>query len=166
MLGLSCILIIINNAGLIDIESGKVLQGVQLLPIRYQLYSGWNDRIAFRRLTGINDEKREELYKMLLHYRKEVQGTPYEKSKLDLIRSSFDFNEDFLTFLNNEEEDLSSLFCSELVAEAYKRMGVLNTTKLSSEFTPDDFTSARDSDLPLSFGRLEPEVYVELKRPQ
>lgn len=61
--------------------------------------------------------------------------------------------------------DLSSLFCSELVAEVYKRMGILNTMKLSSEFTPDDFTSVHDSEFVLKFGRLEPEVYVELKHP-
>ena len=82
-----------------------------------------------------------------------------------MVRAAFDFCEDYLTFLENDKEDLSSLFCSELVAEAYKQMGILDTTKLSSEFTPDDFTSACDSELMLNFGRLEPEVYVELKRP-
>ena len=82
-----------------------------------------------------------------------------------MVWAAFDFCNDFLTFLENEEEDLSSLFCSELVAAAYKHMGVLNTTKPSSEFTPDDFTSARDSELVLNFGRLEPEVHVELKHP-
>ena len=70
-----------------------------------------------------------------------------------------------MTFLENDKEDLSSLFCSELVAGAYKYMGILNTMKPSSEFTPDDFTSDRDSELVLNFGRLEPEVYVELKHP-
>ena len=154
------------NAGLVDIESGKVLEGVNLLPIRYQLYSGWNSCIAFRRLTGVSDEQREEMYKKLLQFRKTVQGRPYEKSKINLILAAFDFSERFLTFLNNEEEDLSSLFCSELVAEAYQRMGVLDSKKSSSEYTPDDFSSARDDMLTLKCGRFEPEVYVDLNRPQ
>ena len=152
------------NAGLVDIKSGKVTQGVELLPIRYQLYSGWNNYVAFRRLTGVSDEQREKMYKELLHFRKEVQGRPYEENKFDMIRSAFDAK--YLDFLENDEEDLSSLFCSELVAEAYKRMGILHTTKLSSEFTPDDFSSARDENLKLSFGKLEEEIFVELKLPQ
>lgn len=104
------------------------------------------------------------MYKELLHFRKEVQGRPYEQNKFDMICSAFDAK--YLDFLENDKEDLSSLFCSELVAEAYKRMGILETSKLSSEFTPDDFSSARDENLPLSFGKLEKEIFVELKLPQ
>ena len=103
------------------------------------------------------------MYKDLLKYRKEVQGTPYEKNDLEMARSALDFHEEYLSFLRNTHEDLSSLFCSELVAEAYKHMGILNTDKLSNEFTPDDFSSARDSKLTFNFGKLEPEVYIELK---
>ena len=80
--------------------------------------------------------------------------------------ASFDFSEDFLSFLRNDKEDLSSLFCSELVAEAYQHMGVLDPKKSSSEYTPDDFSSARDSNLELKTGRFGPEIYVDLNRPQ
>ena len=146
-----------------DVESGKVVRGVELLPLRHQIYSGWYERVAIRRLTGVDDEQRKQMYKDLLKFRTEVQGRPYEKSDLELARSALDFQEDYLSFLRNTHEDLSSLFCSELVAEAYKRMGILNTEKLSNEFTPDDFSSARDSKLTLNFGKLEPEVYIELK---
>ena len=150
-------------AGLVDVESGKVVRGVELLPLRHQIYSGWYERVAVRRLTGVDDEKREQMYKDLLKFRKEMQGRPYETSDLELARSALDFQEEYLSFLRNSHEDLSSLFCSELVAEAYKRMGILKTDKLSNEFTPDDFSSARDSKLTLNFGKLEPEVYIELK---
>lgn len=146
-----------------DVESGKVVRGVELLPLRHQIYSGWYERVAIRRLTGVDNEQRKQMYKDLLKFRTEVQGRPYEKSDLELARSALDFQEDYLSFLRNTHEDLSSLFCSELVAEAYKRMGILNTEKLSNEFTPDDFSSARDSKLTLNFGKLEPEVYIELK---
>lgn len=143
-----------------DVESGNVRKGVELLPLMHQIYSGWYECVAVRRLTGVDDEKRNEMYKQLLSFRKKVQGRPYETSDLELIRSGLD--EDHLSFLKNDTEDLSSLFCSELVAEAYKFMGLLKPDdKLSNNFTPDDFTSG--SDLTLEFGQLEPEVYIKLE---
>ena len=151
--------------GLVDLESGEVRRGVELLPLRSKVFSGWYNRVAIRRLTGISDEKREEMYRKLLLFRKEVQGRPYEKSNLELIRSAFDFHEEHLSFLKNTKEDLSSLFCSELVAEAYKRMHLIETDKHSNEFTPDDFSSNTESTgkLKLVIGKLEKEEYVELK---
>lgn len=114
-----------------------------------------------RRLAGISPEKRAEIYEELLKFRKEIQGRPYEKDKVELILSSIDIQEGFLSFLRNKHEDLSSLFCSELVAAAYQRMGLLGEEKLSNEYTPDDFSSARN--LQLKHGYLEPEAYIELK---
>lgn len=150
-----------NRAGLVDIESGKVRQGVELLPLRYKVFSGWYDRVAVRRLTGITQEQRSMIYDGLLELRKEFQGRPYEKSKLELLLSTLNIQEGFLSFLHNQQEDLSSLFCSELVAATYQRLGLIGRERLSNEFTPDDFTSA--SNLQLNFGRLEPEEYINLK---
>ena len=146
---------------MVDVGSGKVRKGVELLPLTHKIYSGWYDRVAIRRLTGVDSDKRAQMYQDLLAFRKEVQGRPYEKDLIELILSSIDVQEKYLSFLRNTQEDLSSLFCSELVAEAYKRMGLLTTNKLSNEFTPDDFSSAQE--LQLNFGKLESEVYVELK---
>ena len=148
---------------MVDIESGKVRKGVELLPLESKIFSGWYDRVAIRRLTGIKEEKRQEIYKELLKFMKEVQGRPYEKSKTELILSALDFQEEYLSFLRNTKEDLSSLFCSELVAEAYMRMGLWSRRKLSNEYTPDDFASKNDKINPLEFGKLEKEVFVELK---
>lgn len=103
------------------------------------------------------------MYEELLKFRKEVQGRPYEKNKSELILSAMDFHEEYLSFLRNTKEDLSSLFCSELVAAAYKRMGLLGDKLLSNEYTPDDFSSKSEKTNPLQFGKLEKEVYVELK---
>lgn len=136
-------------------------KGVELLPLQNKIFSGWYDRVAIRRLTGINEETREKIYKELIDFQEEVQGRPYETNKVELILSAIDIQEEYLSFLRNTKEDLSSLFCSELVAEAYKRMGLLDTTKLSNEFTPDDFASSSINDLKM--GKLEKEVYVELK---
>lgn len=152
-----------NKAGLVDIESGKVRKGVELLPLKEKIFSGWYNRVAIRRLVDIDDEKRNEMYQELLKFRTEVQGRPYEKSKVELILSALDFQEEYLSFLRNTKEDLSSLFCSELVAETYKRMGLIAGKRLSNEYTPDDFASHNDKTLNLQFGKLEKEVYVELK---
>ena len=148
---------------MVDIESGKVRKGVELLPLRDKIFSGWYDRVAIRRLTGIDDEKRTQMYEDLLKFQREVQGRPYEKNTLELILSAIDFQEEYLAFLRNTKEDLSSLFCSELVAESYKRMGLLETKKLSNEFTPDDFSSKNDKILDLKCGKLEKEQFIELK---
>ena len=151
-----------------DIETGKVAQGVELLPLKEKVFSGWYSRVAVRQLH-ITDEQREKMIENLLKFKKELGVRPYEKSKLELIRSALDFHEEFLTFLKNEEEDLSSLFCSELVAAAYQRMGLLeaDTTsekyKTSNEYTPDDFTSSRDDELNLKYGQLSEEIYIEMK---
>ena len=136
-------------------------RGVELLPLRHKIFSGWYNRVAVRKLAGIPPEKRAEIYEELLKFRKEIQGRPYEKDKVELILSAIDIQEGFLSFLRNKHEDLSSLFCSELVAAAYQRMGLLGEEKLSNEYTPDDFSSARN--LQLKHGYLEPEVYIELK---
>lgn len=45
-----------------------------------------------------------------------------------MIVSGFDFGEEYLSFLKNEEEDVSTIFCSELVAHAYKEAGLLGGT--------------------------------------
>ena len=162
---LDCIMIHLHAVGLVDIETGKVSQGVELLPLKEKIFSGWYSRVAVRRLK-VSDEEREKMTKLLLEFKKEMIDRPYEKKKLELIRSALDFHEDFLTFLKNEDEDLSSVFCSELVAAAYQRMGLLpfdQDCKTSNEYTPDDFTSSRDDQLNLQYGELEEEVYVEMK---
>ena len=50
-----------------------------------------------------------------------MSGTPYEKNMTELIRCHQG---------GNQEEDLSSVFCSELVAAALKKMGVLKNNKV------------------------------------
>ena len=112
--------------------------------------------------------------------RSDLQGVPYEKSHLELILSAIDIDEKYLTFLRNHAEDLSSIFCSELVAHAYQEIGLLGTvtctcvvnvhvtilflsdkSKFSNEFTPDDFSTHKDT-LTLLEGTLEPEAYIDL----
>lgn len=61
--------------------------------------------------------------------REELHGRPYEKNQIELILSAVDVQDKYLTFLRNTEEDLSSIFCSELVAHAYQEFGLLGKTQ-------------------------------------
>jgi hypothetical protein len=70
----------------------------------------------------------------------DLLNRPYEKDKLELIKAAYDGP------LGHNEEDLSSLFCSELVAEAYQKMGLLREPPKglpSNEYTPKDFSEKK-----------------------
>ena len=82
--------------------------------------------------------------------RKELRGRPYEQNYAELFKSAYDF------MSGANEEDLSSLFCSELVAEAYQQLGMLKNQKPSNEYVPADFSSLRE--LNLVKGKLDEEI--------
>lgn len=111
-----------------DIQSGVARQGVQLVPLseRIRTYDGG---IGIRKL----ETHKVIRHQPLMDFRQEVKGRPYEQSKLELIKSAYDGP------LGQNEEDLSSLFCSELIAEAYQRMGFISNDVASNEYTPADF---------------------------
>ena len=107
---------------------------------------------------------------------KRFKADLFEKKQLDLIMSAVDFDDKYLDFLRSHEEDLSSIFCSELVAHVYQELNLiggnstcntllyyflLGKTRLSSEYTPDSFGS--HCPLILNYGQLEPEVYIDVK---
>lgn len=87
------------------------------------------------------DPKRFDLPQLshkLADFVQAMNGRPYEKSTLQMVRAANIFG-------SNEEEDLSSVFCSELVAAAYKNLGLLaerdNTKRPSNSYIPGDFAS-------------------------
>lgn len=59
----------------------------------------------------------------------------YETSKMELLLSAWDGP------FGQNVENTSSYFCSELIAETYKEMGLLRTNEPSNEFVPSDFSS-------------------------
>jgi len=65
--------------------------------------------------------------------------------------------------LTHNEETLDALFCSELVALVYQRMGFLASPKdggePSSEYVPGDFSVGFEHKLPLLKGKLGDEIY-------
>ncbi len=135
-----------------DIRSGTVRQGVQLVPLseRVKSYQGtMGVRFLNIQRTYLMDEALAKL-------RREVSGRPYEENKLELFKSAYDF------FGGKNEEDLSSLFCSEMVAEGYQRMGLLEEPPKglpSNEYTPANLA---DYSLELLQGSLSPVVQFKV----
>ena len=139
-----------------DVMDGKAKQGVQLVALseRLRTYGG---EAAIRRLSV---KRTAAMNNALMKLRQEVKGRPYEKSKVELVKAAYD------GWWGENTENLSSLFCSELVAEAYQRMGLLSNAKralASNEFTPKDFSAAADPALKLlKNARLGKEVGVTI----
>lgn len=97
--------------------------------------------IALRRL---NYDLSDTMLDALSSFRQEMKHRSFETSTLEIIKAAYDGP------LGNNEEDLSSLFCSELIAAAYQRMGLINYQLPSNEFTPRDFSEK--GSLPLLLG--------------
>jgi hypothetical protein len=155
-----------NHAKLVDVQAGTVRTGVEVLPLRNKIFSGWYDRVAIRRLLNITAEKRQDIYTAMLRLRKEWMGRAYEKNLVQMALSAINPSDTFLSLFQNTQEDLSSLFCSELVAAAYQRMNLIKGDRPSNGYTPDDFSSARDSGILSAGVELSEEIYVELKWPK
>ena len=114
-------------------------------------------KIAVRRLrvrgSPLGDEERVALRRYVV----QMVGRSYEKKPLSMVRA-------FLGVRNTE--DLSSLFCSELVAGAYKAMGLLPEDKASADYLPVHFMWRNRHRLPLQRGAfLSKEVVIDFGRP-
>lgn len=135
-----------------DLRSGKARKGVQLVPLseRLRLYDGG---VSVRHLMI---DRTDDMLEALRKFRDDVKGKPYEESRIELLKAAYDGP------FGQNTEDLSSLFCSELVAEAYQRLGLLSEEKPSNEYTPKDFSDKAKLPLALPAGvELRPEVVLE-----
>ena len=132
-----------------DMISGEVRRGVQLVPLSERVRA-CHGAIAVRQLKGVTLGLHERT--ALMELRRELRGRPYERSLVDLARAAYDGAG------GASGEDLSSLFCSELVGEAYQRLGLLGDGVPSSEYTPADFGA--HSRLVLQRGSLGDEVVL------
>lgn len=135
-----------------DVATHQMAPGVNLYQLEHWIrhYAG---ETAIRLLRV---ERTESMRSALLDFYREASGRPYEHNRLELLRSVYDG-----PLGRNRKEGDASYFCSELVAEAYQRMGLLPASPPANEYTPGDFSSERAAALPLQRGaRLEPEVLV------
>lgn len=133
-----------------DMISNQFVRGVQITPLSNRLLNYKGEmavRILRNRVTAPYQKKLAKL-------RRELRGRDYEHNKLDLLLAAYDGPFGFA------KEDLSSVFCSELVAAAYMAMDLLLTGATSaSEYTPADFSSSRN--LALLDNKLGEEISLE-----
>ena len=121
------------NLSVADVLKGSGNGGLSLSLLSERVRSYQGD-VAVRRLLNIN--RTPARWQALCALRSEIRGRPYEQSLLKLIKSAYDGP------FGHNDEDLSSVFCSELVAAALMAMGLLASDLPSSEYTPGDFSSA------------------------
>jgi len=138
-------------SNIIDLDSQMPRKGVQLVPLsdRIQKYSG---DISIRKLQGC--DLPDNSVRKLMELRTELKGKRYERSKIELFKAAYDGP------FGHNSEDLSSIFCSELVAEAYQSLGLVSSSKPSNEYTPADFSEKRMKGLKGDF-YLSEEILVK-----
>ena len=107
---------------------GKSRSGVRIVPLSKAL-ANYKGEVGIRYLLTNKGLNKDVLAKM----RNEFTGRKYEQNMLQLFKSAYDWT------LGKNKRDMSSVFCSELIAEAYQRLGYLSTKQPSNEYTPDDF---------------------------
>lgn len=108
---------------------GKVRDGPGIVPLS-DMVRTYPGKIYLRRLRL---ERTPERIRILNEYRKEISGSRYERGLIELARSLLDFMP-----WHRNRQDLSTLFCSEHVAELYKRWGLLPQRIPSNEYTQAD----------------------------
>jgi len=115
-----------------DLDTGQPTKGVQLVPLSSRL-DGYKGEVWVRHLAPSPSVVQVGA---LWNFRRSMRGVPYEESKLDLLRTLW------RPFAG--DEDLTSVFCSELVAESYQRMSLLKEPGAggmpSDKYRPDTFS--------------------------
>jgi len=100
-------------------------------------------------------DTRDSFMAVFEELRKEIEGRPYETNDMELAKA-------VLGTWGNNEEALASFFCSELVAETYKRWGLLPNSRPSNTYRPRDFSNSGYLTL-LGGAVLEPEILLTEK---
>jgi len=129
-----------------DLDTGTKLPGVKLVTFQDSL-NKYPGKMAIRRLSGVSD--RDLNLTAGDDLRNTLRGRMFEKSFLQLMRA------DTFFLPKNRKEDLSSIFCSELVVAYMQAIGLLCTSRLSNNFGPAHLVSRRLRLLKGRYGKLE-----------
>ncbi|MFW9872116.1 MAG: hypothetical protein ACFFG0_03365 [Candidatus Thorarchaeota archaeon] len=127
-----------------DAFENKSKRGVQFVYMSDKLKT-CSGQVFIRRLAGF---RTPEMLSIFNDFVKEVENRPYEKGIkgiIELIHSCFQL----LTFKQN----LTNIFCVELVAELYQRLNLISKDKASNNYKIKDF--AKDIIKKLNYALLE-----------
>lgn len=127
-----------GNSNLFMLESVMV-RGVSFTS--WEMFKGYNDiydEVFYRKLNCVRDKT---FYDNFDNYIEQVQGNDYELNIKNLI---FKDRSKRMKSVNIDLEN-RNFFCSELIVKCYKEMGMLETERASTTFTPQDLSiSAKD----------------------
>lgn len=134
--------------GLKDLLSSppRYKTGPQLNDMREVLKAYSHIPIDIRRLTfdenyphpWNNDMGTVSIDSPMFDFMRKEHTKVYESSLPELIKAAYDGPG------GDNVENLDEYFCSELVAEVFKRFGIMHTHYPSNEFTPGNFSSRED----------------------
>ena len=127
-----------------DADTGKLTKGVQRVELSERLERCFSKGYEIS-VRPLSETLTDDMILALNNFRHKVSGRPYEKDKIELLKAAYE------GILGDNKEDLSSLFCSELLAEAYQNMGLLTEKVPSNEYTPNDFSTERSLRLELGY---------------
>eukprot|EP00008_Paramoeba_atlantica_P010910 CAMPEP_0201484758 /NCGR_PEP_ID=MMETSP0151_2-20130828/8907_1 /ASSEMBLY_ACC=CAM_ASM_000257 /TAXON_ID=200890 /ORGANISM="Paramoeba atlantica, Strain 621/1 / CCAP 1560/9" /LENGTH=244 /DNA_ID=CAMNT_0047868565 /DNA_START=450 /DNA_END=1184 /DNA_ORIENTATION=- len=104
-------------------------EGVEFYALDHTLdfYLSGGCTIGVRRLK-IN--RTEPMLEALYTFAEEARGKPYKRDYMQIVRS---------LFRTNQVDDKSSFFCSQLIAAAYQKMGILKDEIPSNNYLPCHF---------------------------
>ncbi len=124
-----------------DVHSHRAQSGVQvvLLSLRTATYKG---EVSYRQLDFSQADAgvtRDDLSRKLTAFRKRVKDRPFEADLGKILKAFID-----ITRSRGKGADYSRLFCSELVAAAFKHAGFIDEGLPDEEYTPKDFVERPD----------------------
>lgn len=156
-----------SHIGMVVVDSGRVMifesttlfgcdstypnplsgsDGVQLNPLseRLQTYKG---KVFIRQLICERGRFFEQTISDSLV---ELLGRPYEKSLIELMGAAAEI----INLFDGHKSDLSTIFCSELISEIFKRQRFLSQSIPPNEYNPSDYDFG---------GRVDEELYFSEK---
>jgi len=124
------------------LDAGVPMKGVMRVPIEERV-STYDGKIAVRSIEG--PVSPAQVLQCAIE-EKTYMGRPYEENQLELASSALD-----ATGLLTNQEDMSSVFCSELTATVLIACNILSKDRATNEYTPADF-SLEDGNVQLRDG--------------
>lgn len=118
-----------SRADMVDLDTGLRHRGVRRVRLTDRL-SVYDGEAFVRPLTKPLDPCRLERLEAM---RVELRGRAYEDSLLEMFLAAYDGP------FGDNEPDLSTVFCSELVAETLHRLDVIAPVRPANEYMPSDF---------------------------
>lgn len=113
-----------------SLDSGIIETGVMILNLGRRI-AEYDGEIAVRRLRQPLTPRQIQ---QMMEMRQRMRKVPYERNYIELVKSAYDGP------FGHNKEDLSSVFCSELIAAYFKLIKLLRADKTSNEYTPRDFS--------------------------